>query len=128
MGFKTKLDFTSGRQIKQPVNISNIINVETVVAEDNNIELNFNGTHESSIGGGLCILHGLGLNKHAEFKINEFGSWETNNPIAAKELIIPNYTPTGSTDSSFNIGAITKDENFLYVKGLTWKKIKLEEL
>ena len=103
------------------------INTQTIIAEDNNIELNFNGNHTSSIGGGLKVLHGVEDGVHSEIKTNENGTWETTTPFKPSQLIIPEYTPTGATDENYFVGSITRDANYLYLKGTDaiWKKINL---
>ena len=61
------------------------------------------------------------------FKLNPEGSWVTNNSIAPLSLIIPERTPTSSSDNYGKIGDITRDEDYLYVKGNNgWKRLSLE--
>jgi hypothetical protein len=104
------------------------INTQTIIAEDNNIELNYNGTHQTSIGGGLVVLSGIDDGKNAELTLNKDGNWITNNSFIPKELIIPNYTPISSSDENGNIGSITMDNSYLYIKTNNyWKRIKLED-
>lgn len=107
--------------------LNSYIKTQTIIAEDNNIELNYNGTNESANGGGLIVNHGVGENVNAEFKL-EGGEWVTNNNIRPNGLIIPEYRPTSSSDENKNIGSITYDDEYLYLKvGLnSWKRIKLE--
>jgi hypothetical protein len=106
-----------------------LISTQTIAAEDNNIELNFNGNHESSIGGGLKVLHAVGTNKHSEIKTNENGDWVTTTPLKPVELIIPEYTPKSAIDEEFGIGSMTRDNNHLYIRcGGGWKKINLQDL
>ena len=103
------------------------INTQTIIAEDNNIELNYNGTHQTAIGGGLVVLNGIDDGKDAELILNKEGNWITNNSFIPKELIIPNYTPTSSSDKNGNIGSITMDDNYLYIKtNNNWRRINLE--
>lgn len=103
------------------------INTQTIVAEDNNIELNFAGNHDSSIGGGLTVLHAKNDNENAEFKINSNGDWVTNNNIVPKGLIIPFFTPETSSYQGDNAGMIAHDDEFIYIKTKTgWKRSKLE--
>jgi hypothetical protein len=113
-------------QNKTIVNNSTHIESETIVAEDNNIDLNYNGNHESSIGGGLTVLNGISDGENTEFKTDENGDWLTNVNIIPKGLIIPKYTPE-SSNSNGKIGSITYDENFLYIKTENgWKRTSLE--
>jgi hypothetical protein len=109
-------------------NINTTLNTQTIIAEDNNISLNFNGSAESSIGGGIEVLHALGENKNAELKIDDKGSWITNNNFKPKSLTIPYYTPTSSKDSNCSIGNMTNDHDYLYLKvgENDWRRITLE--
>lgn len=103
------------------------LNTQTVVAEDNNIELNYNGNHQTAIGGGFVVLHGISDNKNSEFVTDNNGNFVTNTAIIPKSLIIPEYTPNSSNDSKGIIGEMTKDNDYLYLKTRNgWKRIKLE--
>lgn len=104
------------------------LSTQTVVAEDNNIELNYNGSRETAIGGGFIVLHALGENKNAEFITDIDGNWITNTTLKPAGLIIPLYTPTSSSDVSGNIGDLVRDEEYMYIKTSGgWKRTKLEE-
>lgn len=110
-------------------NVSNInITTQTVVAEDNNIELNYNGSHESANGGGIIVINGVNTDKNSEFVIDNNGNWVTNTSLIPKELIIPIYTPSSSTDRNGTDGSITRDDNYLYIKtSNNWKRVALED-
>jgi hypothetical protein len=114
--------------IKEIVNSDKIIlETQTIAAEDNNIELNYNGNNASAIGGGISIINGIDDGIDAEFKLNIEGSWVTNNPLAPSSLIIPEYTPISSYDIYGKNGDITRDENYLYVRdNNTWKRSPLQ--
>ncbi len=115
--------------IKELVNKqTTYIETQTIFAEDNNIELNYSGTQETALGGGIRILHALGENKSAELITDENGDFITNNNFIPQGLIIPSYTPTSSNDENNEIGNITKDDNYLYIKTSTgiWKRTNLE--
>jgi hypothetical protein len=105
------------------------LNTQTIIAEDNNIELNFNGNHETSIGGGITVINAISDSVGAEIKTDKDGNWVTNNDFKPKLLTLPTYTPTSSTDSNGNIGNVTIDSDYLYVKvgPSNWKRIKLED-
>ena len=104
-----------------------LLQTETVVAEDNNIELNFGGTQQTAIGGGLKIKNGLGNDVSIDFLTDSDGNWVTNTDLKAKGLVIPTYTPSGSADTNGNIGNITRDDNYLYIKSAGgWKRTSLE--
>jgi len=101
---------------------------QSIIAEDNNIELNYNGTHETANNGGIKVSHGIDNSIDSEFKIDSNGNWVSNNAIKPKELIIPKYTPKSSDDEYGNTGSIVRDNEFLYVKNELnkWMRIKLE--
>jgi hypothetical protein len=102
-----------------------ILETQTIVAEDNNIELNFNGTEETAIGGGIRVNRGEDL--PSELTLNENGDWVTNNNFKPKTLIIPTYTPSSSNDENGILDSITKDDNYLYIKTTNgWKRTNLE--
>jgi len=103
------------------------LETQTILAEDNNIELNFNGTQETAIGGGINVINAKINGESAEFKTDENGDWITNNALKPKELIIPYYTPSATTDTNGSIGSLTRDDNYLYVKNNTgWKRTNFE--
>ena len=104
-----------------------LFETQTILAEDNNIELNFSGTPETALGGGITVLHAMGKDKSAEIKTDSDGNWITNNDLKPKSLTIPLYTPSGSTDTNGNIGNITRDNNYLYIKDTSgWGRTKIE--
>lgn len=103
------------------------LNTQTVVAEDNNIELNYNGNHQTSIGGGIVVLHAINENESAILETDENGDWTTNTNLKPSGIIIPTYTPSSSFDTSGVVGNITRDNDYLYLKTENgWKRINLE--
>jgi hypothetical protein len=103
------------------------LETQTILAEDNNIELNYSGTPTTAIGGGIRVLHALGIDDAAELITDSEGNFITNNDFKSKALTIPLYTPTSSTDVYGSEGNITRDDNYLYIKGSTgWKRTNLE--
>ena len=125
---KTKI----GVAIKELTSTNNVLNeitlqTQTISAEDNNIELNYNGNRTTAIGGGISVINGINDGISAEFKLNSEGSWVTNNSIIPAGLVIPNYTPTSSVDNYGNLGEVTVDNDYLYIKGSNgWKRLPLE--
>jgi hypothetical protein len=103
------------------------LETQTILAEDNNIDLNFNGTPETAFEGGIRVLHARGVDLSSEFLTDANGDWVTNNDLKPKSLTIPQYTPTSSNDTNGNVGNITRDENYIYVKcNDGWKRSGLE--
>jgi len=104
------------------------LETQSILAEDNDIQLNYSGNQQTSIGGGIRVLHAMGQDQEAEFITDENGNWITNNDIKAKALTIPLYTPTSSNDDAGSEGNITRDEDYIYIKtNSKWKRTKLEE-
>lgn len=100
---------------------------QTIKAEDNNIELNFNGNKKSSINGGIKVLHGIAENNSSDLFIDEDGNWITNNDFKPKAITIPIYTPASSDDIFGSIGNVVTDDDYLYINTTTgWKRTKLE--
>ena len=117
------------KELASGATIKNIhLETQTILAEDNNIELNYNGTNATAIGGGIKVLRSISGDISSELITDSNGNWVTNNDFIPNALTIPIYTPTSSNDENGNIGNITRDENFLYLKGKDkWKRINLEE-
>jgi hypothetical protein len=104
------------------------LETQTILAEDNNIDLNYNGSVESAVGGGIRVLNAIGVDKPAELITDIDGNFITNNDFKPNSLTIPIYTPTSSNDINGNEGNITRDSDYLYVKcNNIWKRTKLEE-
>lgn len=103
------------------------LETQTILAEDNNIELNYNGTHESSIGGGITI--NRGDLESSTLVLDENGNFISNVNIFSEGFVIPEYTPTSSKDESGVVGNITQDDNYIYIKrNGGWKRTpKLED-
>jgi hypothetical protein len=106
---------------------NSILQTQTVVAEDNNIDLNFGGTQQTAIDGGIRILHAKGVDLSADFIIDGNGDWTTNNDFKPNQLTIPLFTPSSSTDTTGGLGNITRDDTYIYVKCSDgWKRSNLE--
>jgi len=103
------------------------IETQSIIAEDNNIELNYGGNQQSAIAGGISVLHALGENNSADLLTDENGNWVTNNELIPSGLVIPIFTPISSLDNHGIEGNITRDEDFLYIKTKGgWKRSNLE--
>jgi hypothetical protein len=117
------------KELSSGVTISNNTHLETqtILAEDNNIDLNYSGTPTTALGGGITVLHAMGVDNGAELITDVNGNWITNNDFIPNKITIPNYTPSGSTDINGNLGNVTRDEDYLYIKSSTgWKRTNLE--
>ena len=107
--------------------INDVLNTQTVVAEDNNIDLNFGGTQQTAIDGGIRVLHAKGVDLSSDFILDANGDWTTNNDFKPNQITIPLFTPSGSTDTTGNLGNITRDDAYIYVKCSDgWKRSNLE--
>jgi len=110
------------------ISISNThLETQSVVAEDNNIDLNFGGNQQTAIEGGIRVLHALGIDKSAEFLIDTDGNWKTNTGFVPSSITIPFYTPSDSNDINGSLGNITRDDDYFYIKTKNgWKRSSLE--
>lgn len=108
------------------INTNTYLETQTIKAEDNNIELNFNGTKETSVGGGIFVLNALDENKSAELKLDSEGSWVTNTGFKPQNITIPNFTPASSADKSGSIGDVGFDDSYMYIKTVNgWTRVAL---
>tara|TARA_B100000927_G_scaffold68859_1_gene54509 strand:+ start:4234 stop:5910 length:1677 start_codon:yes stop_codon:yes gene_type:complete len=104
-----------------------IFETQTIASEDNNIELNYNGTHESSIDGGITVVKGIDEDNDSTFVVDSVGDWITNTHLKPSGLVIPEYTPTSTEDLNGKVGEIKWDDKYLYVKTNNgWKRSGLE--
>lgn len=116
------------KEVVVPEETTKIINyeisTETIVAEDNKIELNFGGTHTSALEGGFVIINGVSEGVDSTIKLKPNGEWSFYPGIQSEKIIIPKL------DENINEnGTIQWDNDFLYIKtekGL--KKVKLENI
>ena len=105
-----------------------VLETQTISAEDNNIILNFNGNHESSLNGGIIVNDGVTKGINSEFIIDKDGSWTTNCSLIPQSLVIPKYTPSSSNDIKGVNGNITRDENYLHIKvNNKWMRVKSDD-
>ena len=103
------------------------LETQSIVAEDNNIDLNFGGNQQTAIEGGIRVLHALGVDKSAEFLIDSDGNWKTNTGFVPSSITIPFYTPSDSNDINGSLGNITRDDDYFYIKTKNgWKRSNLE--
>ena len=113
--------------IKELASTSGLVKTQTIVAEDNYIELNYSGNSQTAIGGGIKVLNAISGNKPAEIIVDSDGNWTTNTGLVPNSLTIPMFTPSGSTDANGNLGNVTRDDNYLYLKTNNgWKRTNLE--
>jgi hypothetical protein len=116
----------SERILTNNINLS-YLETQTILAEDNNIDLNYSGTPQTAVGGGLTVLHAKGQDLSSEIITDENGDWITNNDFKAKALTIPLYTPSSSSDNNGSEGNLTRDNNYLYLKTESgWKRTNLQ--
>ena len=100
-----------------------ILETQTIASEDNNIELNYNGTKLSSNGGGITVVNGISNGTNSELIINSDGDWTSNNYIIPNGFVFPFYTPTSTNDNYGNINEITVDSDYIYLKTASgWRR------
>jgi hypothetical protein len=98
------------------------INTEVIYSEDNAIELNYNGTHETAKNGGIILIKGVSEEENAHVTTNENGDWEFHPNISISE-----YTPSSTQDTKGHVGNLTFDDDFLYIRTTHgWKRTRLE--
>jgi len=115
------------KEITSGTTSNHFLETQTILAEDNNIDLNYNGTPETGVDGGIRVLHAKGLGLSADLVTDSEGNWTTNNGFKPNTLTIPQYTPTSSSDMFGTLGNITRDEDYVYIKTSTgWKRANLE--
>lgn len=103
------------------------LETQSILAEDNNIDLNYGGNQQTSVDGGIRVLHALGQDLSADLLIDNDGNWKTNNDFKPSKLTIPFYTPSNSNDANGSLGNITRDDDYFYVKTKNgWKRSSLE--
>ncbi len=118
--------------IKEIVSDEVVINkkyleTQTIIAEDNNIDLNYGGNEETAIGGGIRVLN-ISNELNAELIVDSNKNWVTNIPLKPNVLILNDKTPINSQDEMGVIGEIITDENYMYVKTKTgWKRALLND-
>ena len=104
-----------------------VFETQTIASEDNNIELNYNGNHESSIDGGITVVKGIDDNNDSTFMIDSSGDWTTNTHLKPNGLVVPEFTPSSTEDLSGKLGEVTRDDEYLYIKTNNgWKRTGLE--
>jgi len=103
-----------------------VLNTQTIASEDNNIELNYNGNHDTALNGGLTLLHGVSDGVHSEIKIDENGRWDISS-ITTDEISLPEYTPTSSRDTYGKVGDTVWGDKYLYIKtNFGWRRSRLK--
>ena len=108
------------------ISANTYLETQTVKAEDNNIELNFNGTKQTSIDGGISVLNALNSGGAAELKIDSNGNWVTNTGFKPQKITLPTYTPNSSSDSVGDVGDVAVDNNYMYIKTINgWTRVAL---
>tara|TARA_R110002111_G_scaffold255696_1_gene322083 strand:- start:17755 stop:20058 length:2304 start_codon:yes stop_codon:yes gene_type:complete len=107
--------------------VDTIVETQRVVAEDSNIELNYHGTKESSIDGGIIVKNGVSEGVDAKFTIDSDGTWNVTPKLKTPQIVIESKTPISSEDSFGEKGQFTWDDDYLYVKTNNgWKRTGLE--
>jgi hypothetical protein len=98
------------------------LNFEVIYAEDNSIELNYNGTHDTALEGGVIVKNGISDGEDSKLIIDKDGDW-----CFSPNIKIPKYTPDTWRDATGNPGNVTHDEDYLYIKTLQgWRRTRLE--
>jgi hypothetical protein len=107
-GLETKFDKSGGTVTGDVFIIGNVeitgtattINTQTIQAKDNNILLNFSGTHITAIGGGITLLSGQTSGEPSTITSDSSGNWNSN-----VEFYAPAFSGTSITATNFFSGA-----------------------
>lgn len=106
---------------------NSIIETQIIASEDNNIELNYNGNHDSAIGGGITVLNAVSDGVNSEIKTDKDGNWIITPPLSTNKLTLPEYTPNSTEDKIGSSGDMVWDDKYLYIKtNGGWKRSSLE--
>jgi len=104
-----------------------ILETQTIASEDNNIELNYGGNHDTAIGGGVKVLDAIKDGVHSEIKTDENGGWVVSPSLSTPKLILPEYTPTSTNDESGVKGDTVWNDDYIYIKTNSgWRRSSLE--
>jgi hypothetical protein len=102
------------------------LETQTILVEDNNIDLNYGGNKQTAVGGGIRVLNALDENIPSELKIDANGNWMTNTGFKPQRITIPTYTPKSSKDSYGDEGDVTVDDDYMYIKNKNgWTRVTL---
>jgi len=105
-----------------------VLETQTIAAEDNTIELNFGGTHETSVGGGISVKNGVNNNTDSFIKIDENGRWVVGPSLTTSQLTLPEFSPISSSDKIGLVGDVVWDDDYVYIKTNTgWRRTGLEK-
>ncbi len=89
--------------------------------------MNYNGSHETALGGGIMVHDAVSDGNHSFIQVDENGKWNIGPALYASQLTLPNYTPSSSQDSYGDAGDITWDDSYAYIKTNNgWKRANLE--
>lgn len=106
---------------------NSIIETQIIASEDNNIELNYNGNHDSAVGGGITVLNAVSNGVNSEIKTDKNGKWIITPALSTTQLSLPEYTPKSTEDKIGDSGDVVWDDNYLYIKtNGGWKRSSLE--
>jgi len=99
------------------------ITTESILAEDNKIELNFGGNNESALAGGLTIIDGVKDGEDSTIKIDDKGNWVFYPGIKSETIILP------KNKNNKELGSLSWDNDYLYLNTESGtKKVKLEDI
>jgi hypothetical protein len=105
-----------------------ILKTQTLASEDNNIELNYGGTHDTANGGGIKVLNSVKDGINSEIKVDEHGNWIITPSLTSPKITIPEYTPSSTVDEMGSEGNVVWDDNYIYIKRNNgWGRCKLED-
>ena len=99
------------------VGTASTFNTQVIQAEDNNIHMNYSGTHLTASGGGIIILSGVSNSQDSSLTIDSNGNWSATtsmkSPIisATTYLNLPPSTDTYVTGYTYSANTFRINQN-----------------
>ena len=115
------------KELSNPNYVNTELQTQTIIAEDNSIELNYGGNHLTSVGGGIIVKDGSKDGVDSYMITDDNGNWNIGPSLHVDKLSISSYKPMNSNDIGGNIGDITWCDDFIYLKTNNgWKRTELK--
>lgn len=106
------------------------INTEVIQSKDNNIVLNYSGTHLTAIGGGITLEDGVSNGVDSRIFTNSDGLWLFDPGLSASTGTIDTLTAcTGVyTSNLYGCSPITVNDDLILISGLTATSVNIQNV
>ncbi len=94
----------------QILGTASTFNTQVIQAEDNNIHMNYSGSHLTANGGGVIILSGISNSEDSSITIDAFGNWSASTSMNSPILSATTYLNL-PTDIFVTGGTVSRFEN-----------------